>query len=76
MSTSIRVSDETKSMLSVIKEDNESWDEFLNRLARSERDVEELGGFANDGIVGDMEETEKEMNRSFRNAVEETDDLP
>ena len=55
MSTTIRVSDETKSMLSVLKEDDESWDEFLNRLARRDRDVDELGGFADDGVVEDME---------------------
>lgn len=75
MSTSIRVSDETKSMLSVIKEEDESWDEFLSRLARRERDVSELGGFADEGIVEDMEETENEMNESFEENIEEADDL-
>jgi predicted CopG family antitoxin len=55
MSTTIRVSDDTKSMLAVLKADDESWDEFLNRLARRERDVDELGGFADDGVVEDME---------------------
>lgn len=54
MSTTIRISDETKSKLSVLKNDDESWDEFLNRLARNERDVEEIGGFADDGVVEDM----------------------
>ena len=54
MSTTIRVSDDTKSMLSVLKEDDESWDEFLNRLARRERDVDNLGGFADEGVVEDM----------------------
>lgn len=54
MSTTIRVSDETKSMLSVLKEEDESWDEFLTRLARRERDVNELGGFADDAVVADM----------------------
>lgn len=66
MSTSIRVSDETKSMLAVIKEEDESWDEFLSRLARRERDVEELGGFAGDeGIVEHMEKKNAELSRSF-----------
>jgi predicted CopG family antitoxin len=55
MSTTIRVSDDTKSLLSVLKEDDESWDEFLSRLARRERDVDELGGFADEGVVEDME---------------------
>jgi predicted CopG family antitoxin len=44
MGTSIRVSDETKSMLAVLKRDDESWDEFLARLARRERDVETRAG--------------------------------
>ncbi|WP_241768241.1 antitoxin VapB family protein [Haloferax sp. ATB1] len=33
MSTSIRVSDETKEKLARLKREDESWDEFLNRLA-------------------------------------------
>ena len=36
MSTSIRVSDETKDKLSRLKRDGETWDEFLNRLANEE----------------------------------------
>jgi predicted CopG family antitoxin len=32
-STSIRVSDETKEKLARLKRDDESWDEFLDRLA-------------------------------------------
>jgi predicted CopG family antitoxin len=54
MSTTIRISDETKSRLRVLKRDDESWDEFLNRLARRERDPEELGGFADEGVVAGM----------------------
>lgn len=65
VSTSIRVSNETKSMLAVIKEDDESWDEFLSRLARRERDVEELGGFADEGIVEHMEQTNEDLSRSL-----------
>lgn len=33
MSTSIRVSDETKEKLARLKREDESWDEFLDRLA-------------------------------------------
>jgi predicted CopG family antitoxin len=60
MSTTIRLSDDTKAMLSVLKEDDESWDEFLTRLARRERDVDELGGFADDDVVSDMADARKE----------------
>lgn len=69
MSTSIRVSDETKAMLAVIKEDDESWDEFLSRLARRERDVEELGGFADEDIVEHMEQTSEDLSRSLDNNI-------
>lgn len=71
MSTSIRVSDRTKSMLDVIKEDDESWDEFLSRLARRERDVEELGGFADEGIVEHMEEANEDLSRSLEKNTQE-----
>ena len=36
MSPSIRVTDETKEKLSRLKRDDETWDEFLNRLADEE----------------------------------------
>jgi predicted CopG family antitoxin len=36
VSTSIRVSDETKAKLSRLKRDEETWDEFLSRLATDE----------------------------------------
>lgn len=71
MSTSIRVSDETKSMLTVLKEDSESWDEFLARLARKERDVDELGGFADAGIEESMTETHEQLNESLAENVRE-----
>ena len=77
MGTSIRVSTETKSMLSVLKDDDESWDEFLERLARRDRDVEELAGFAEDeGIVDHMETKNNEMSDSFDENKVEDDDLP
>lgn len=71
MSTSIRVSDETKSMLAVLKEDSESWDEFLARLARKERDVKKLGGFGTAGIEESMAETHDEMNDAFAEAIDD-----
>lgn len=72
MSTSIRVSDETKSMLAVLKEDDETWDEFLVRLARRERDVGELGGFAEEGIEDSMKQTHEDLNESLAENVRET----
>lgn len=54
MSPSIRISDETKQRLELVKQDGETYDELLTRLATTEKDVEERGGFADDGVVEDM----------------------
>lgn len=74
MGTSIRVSDETKSMLELLKEGDETWDEFLARFARRERDVEESSGFADVGIVESMEETDRQLSEAFERNVAEVDD--
>lgn len=71
MSPRITVSDQTNSMLAVLKEEDESWDEFLSRLARRRRDVEELSGFADEGIVEHMEETDEDLSRSLKDNVQE-----
>jgi len=39
VSTSIRVSDETKRKLTRLKRDDETWDEFLSRLADDEEPI-------------------------------------
>ena len=39
MSTSIRVSDDTKRMLERLKRDDETFDELLERLAQSEKPI-------------------------------------
>ena len=39
MSTSIRVSDDTKRMLESLKREGETFDELLERLAQSERPI-------------------------------------
>lgn len=39
MSTSIRVSDDTKAMLESLKRDDETFDELLKRLAQSEKPI-------------------------------------
>lgn len=40
MGTSIRVSEETKDKLSRLKRDDETWDEFLSRLADEEEPID------------------------------------
>ena len=70
MSTTIRVSDDTKTKLSALKSDDESWDEFLNRLARQERDIDKLGGFADDDIVADMENAREETREDWKGRLD------
>ncbi|WP_135823220.1 DUF7557 family protein [Halostella litorea] len=65
MSSSIRISDETKKKLELVKQDDETFDELLDRLATTEKDIKEKGGFADDSVVADMEQARNEMNQSL-----------
>jgi len=67
MSSSIRISDETKRKLELVKRDDETYDELLSRLATTEKDIKERGGFADDSVVEDMARTRDEMNESLEN---------
>ena len=70
MST-IRVSDDVKERLRDLKRDDESFNDLLERLSRSEKDVEGIAGFLSefdDGdLADDMHETHEELNESFEN---------
>ena len=60
LSTSIRISEETK-------RPDETFDELLARLAvdRTEADVEELAGFGDEGIEQHMREARSELGGSL-----------
>ncbi|WP_336135335.1 DUF7557 family protein [Natronomonas amylolytica] len=47
MSTSIRVSDDTKEMLEQLKREDETFDELLERLAQSEKPIN-IGAWSED----------------------------
>ncbi|WP_336134244.1 DUF7557 family protein [Natronomonas amylolytica] len=47
MSTSIRVSDDTKEMLERLKREDETFDELLERLAQSEKPIN-IGAWSED----------------------------
>lgn len=47
MSTSIRVSDDTKRLLEDLKRDDETFDELLERLASSEKPID-IGAWSDD----------------------------
>jgi len=67
MSTSIRISEETKRKLEAVKRDDETFDELLDRLAvtRTPDDVEAMAGFADEGIEDHMEQTHDELSESL-----------
>ncbi|QPV63078.1 hypothetical protein I7X12_00120 [Halosimplex litoreum] len=73
MST-IRVSDDVKERLRDLKRDDESFNDLLDRLSRSEKDVEEIAqslGAINDGTLGErMEEANDELNESLERRTE------
>lgn len=76
MSTSIRISEETKRKLEAIKRPDETFDELLARLAvdRTEADVERLAGFADEGIEPHMRATRTDLNESLDGRTRETND--
>lgn len=67
MSTSIRISEETKQKLEAVKRDDETFDELLDRLAvtRTPDDVEAMAGFAGEGIEEHMTQTHEELSESL-----------
>ncbi|MDS0261570.1 hypothetical protein NDI56_19395 [Haloarcula sp. S1CR25-12] len=67
MSSSIRISAETKRKLEAVKREDETFDELLDRLAitRTEEDVREMAGFAAEGIDEHMEQKRADLNDSF-----------
>lgn len=67
MSTSIRISEETKQKLEAVKRDDETFDELLDRLAvtRTPDDVEAMPGFGEEGIEKHMKKTHDELSKSL-----------
>lgn len=71
MSTSIRISEETKRKLEARKREGESFDELLDRLARTEKDVEEMGGWLDEDEATDLEEHVQEKREELNESLEE-----
>jgi predicted CopG family antitoxin len=70
MSSSIRISEETKRKLEARKREGESFDDLLDRLARTEKDVEEMAGFADEGVGEHMRQKREELNESLEERKE------
>lgn len=67
VSTSIRISEETKRKLEAVKREGETFDELLARIVvdRTEEDVERLLGRAGDGIDEHMKQKNRELSESL-----------
>ena len=72
MSTSIRISAETKAKLEAIKRDDETFDELLSRLAvtRTEADVREMAGGGGEGLAAHMGQKRDELGDSIDERTE------
>lgn len=74
MST-IRVSDEVKDRLQDLKRDDESFNDLLNRLSRSKKDVAGIAeslAEINDGDLGErMQEAHDDLSKSLDTRVSE-----
>jgi predicted CopG family antitoxin len=67
MSTTIRISEDTKRELEAQKRDDETWDEFLRRISRTEKDIEEMAGWGgeDEDMREHVEAKRDEVNESF-----------
>lgn len=67
MSSSIRISEETKRKLEAVKREGETFDELLDRLAvtRTEADVREMAGFAEAELEEHMQQQREALNEAF-----------
>lgn len=70
MSTSIRISEETKAKLEARKREGETFDELLDRLARTEKDVEEMAGWGDEDIGEHLDEKREALDESLDDRAE------
>jgi predicted CopG family antitoxin len=71
--STIRVSDEVKERLRDLKRDDESFNDLLDRLSRTEKDVEQiaedLSGIGSEGFEEDMQDAHDELNESLEERI-------
>jgi len=78
MSSSIRISEETKKKLEARKREGESFDDLLDRLARTEKDVKEMAGWLAEeeaeGLSEHVQKKREELNESLEDRKDRLDD--
>jgi len=74
MTTTIRVSDETKDRLERLKREGESFDELLDRLSRGEKDIEAMAGSfdrpEDEGLSESVSQAHNELNQSLEDRID------
>lgn len=71
MSSSIRISEETKRKLEARKREGETFDELLERLARTEKDVDEMGGWLEEEEADEVKEHVKQKREGLNESIEQ-----
>lgn len=65
----IRVKEEVKERLESLKRDDETFSELLDRLSRTEKDIEEMAGFLEEFDGGDLEEEVQKTHESLNDSL-------
>lgn len=65
----IRVKEEVKERLESLKREDETFSELLDRLSRTEKDVEEMAGFLEEFDDGDLEEDVRKTHQSLNDSL-------
>jgi predicted CopG family antitoxin len=77
MTTTVRVSDETKDRLERLKREGESFDGLLDRLSRNETDIDAVAGSfdrpEDEGLAESVTRAHEELNRSLERRVDESE---
>jgi predicted CopG family antitoxin len=73
MSTSIRISEETKAKLEAVRRENESFDDLLSRLVvdRSEGDIDDLLEMGEAGVGEHMRQQNQELSATLDSSPDE-----
>jgi len=65
----IRVREDVKKRLEALKRDDETFNELLDRLSRSEKNVEAMAGFLSDFDDGELEEEMRDTHEALNESL-------
>jgi predicted CopG family antitoxin len=65
----IRVREDVKKRLEALKRDDETFNELLDRLSRSEKNVEAMAGFLSDFDDGELEKEMRDTHEALNESL-------